>query len=87
VSFVNMMLIRTEAREILRATMLRRPRAGFVLADDDPPRTTFAVRLPVAPKLVDAANPAPPPTIKPPSDVDPPVQNAVAALVRRANAP
>jgi hypothetical protein len=55
--------------------------------DDHSPTTSFAGRNPNAPKPIDAANLAPLHADNPPSNVDPPVPNAAAALVRRENAP
>lgn len=51
------------------------------------PTTSFAGQIPVAPKPIDAANLAPLDPDKPPSDVDPPIPNAAAVLVRRETTP
>jgi hypothetical protein len=57
------------------------------LIDDRSPTKSCAGRSPVAPKPIAAANLASLRAAEPPSDVDPPVPNATAALVQRENTP
>ena len=54
---------------------------------DYSPTTSFAGLILAAPKPTDPANLAPLHADNPPSDVDPPLPNAAAALVRRKTAP
>ena len=55
--------------------------------DDHPPTTRFAGQVPFVSEPIDAANLAPLHADNPPSNLDPPVPNAAAALVRCENAP
>jgi hypothetical protein len=65
--------------------MTTAPTRPFI--DNHSPTTRFAGQFPAAPKPVDAANLAALHSDNPPSDVDPPVPNAAAALLRRETAP